>query len=94
MYLKPEFASLLQGNDAPSVSTILEVTESLKAPLNELQEVEAEIQRLEKLMETMKTKQQNIQTTITSFSLPLADFHQTCCTRSSFTASQPITIQL
>jgi hypothetical protein len=61
MCLKPEFAALLQNNDAPSESTILEVTESLKVPLNELQEVEAEIQRLGKLMEAMKMKRQSIQ---------------------------------
>ena len=61
MFLKPEFASLLQNNDAPSESTIRELTESLKAPLNELQEVEAEIQRLGELMETMKMKRQSIQ---------------------------------
>ena len=61
MSLKPEFASLLQNNDAPSESTIRELTESLKAPLNELQEVEAEIQRLGELMETMKMKRQSIQ---------------------------------
>ena len=42
MYLNPEFAALLRNNDVPSELTILEVTESLKAPLNELQEVEAE----------------------------------------------------
>ena len=61
MSLKPEFASLLQNNDAPSESTIRELTKSLKAPLNELQEVEAEIQRLGELMETMKMKRQSIQ---------------------------------
>ena len=61
MYLKPEFAALLQNNDAPSESTILEVTESLKVALNKLQEIQAEIQRPGKLMETVKMKHQSIQ---------------------------------
>jgi uncharacterized protein YqcC (DUF446 family) len=61
MFLKPEFAALLQNNDVPSESAIREVTESLKAPLNGLQEVEAEIQRLDELMETMKMKRQSFQ---------------------------------
>ena len=72
MYLKPEFAALLQNNDAPSASTILEVTESLKAPLNELQEVEAEIQRLDELMQTMKMKRQSIQKIIDDHNIILS----------------------
>ena len=72
MYLKPEFACLLQNNDAPSESTILEVTESLKAPLNELQEVEAEIERLGEIMETMKMKRQSIQKIINDHNIILS----------------------
>jgi len=72
MFLKPEFASLLQNNDAPSESTIRELTESLKAPLNELQEVEAEIQRLDELMETMKMKRQSIQKRINDHTVILS----------------------
>ena len=72
MYLKPKFTALLQNNDAPSASTILEVTESLKTPLNELQEVKAEIQHLGKLMETMKMKHQNIQKIIDDHNIILS----------------------
>ena len=72
MYLNPEFAALLRNNDVPSELTILEVTESLKAPLNELQEVEAEIQRLRKLMREMKTKRQGIQKIINDHNIILA----------------------
>ena len=72
MYLKPEFAALLQNNDAPSASTILEVTESLKVPLNELQEIDAEIQRLDELMQTMKTKRQRIQEIIDDHNIILS----------------------
>ena len=72
MHLKPEFAALLQNNDAPSASTILEVTESLKVPLNELQEVEAKIQRLDELMQTMKTKRQSIQKIIDDHNIILS----------------------
>jgi len=61
MYLKPEFTALLQNNDVPSESTILEVTESLKAPLNELQEVEAKIQRFSELLQKLKMKRKRIQ---------------------------------
>ena len=61
MDLRPELAPFLQSNDVPSESTMLEVTESLKASFNELQEVETEIQRLAKLMELMKMKRQSIQ---------------------------------
>jgi len=59
--LKPELATFLQTNDVPSESTMLEVTESLKASLNELQEVEAEIKRIGKLMEMVEMKRQSIQ---------------------------------
>ena len=72
MCLKPEFVSLLQNNDPPSESTILEVTESLKAPLNELQGIEAEVQRLEELMETMKTKRQGVQKIINDHNIILS----------------------
>ena len=72
MHLNPEFAALLQNNDVPSELTILEVTESLKAPLNELEEVEAEIQRLRELMKTMKTKRQRIQKIINDHNIILA----------------------
>ena len=72
MYLKPEFTALLQNNDVPSELTILEVTESLKAPLNELQEIETEIQRLRKLMETMNIKRQSIQKIIDNHNMILS----------------------
>jgi hypothetical protein len=72
MYLNPEFAALLQNNNIPSELTILEVTESLKAPLNELEEVEAEIQRLRKLMKAMKAKRQGIQKIINDHNIILA----------------------
>ena len=72
MYLKPEFAAFLQNNDAPSASAILELTESFKAPLNELQEVEAEMQRLGELMETMKTRRQSIQEIINDYNIILS----------------------
>ncbi|KIM41499.1 hypothetical protein M413DRAFT_149674 [Hebeloma cylindrosporum] len=62
--LKPEFAALLRNNDIPSELTILEVTESLKGPLHALQEVEAEIQRLTELMETMEIRRQRIREVI------------------------------
>jgi len=61
MSFKPEFVALLGNNDIPSESTIREVTESLKAPLTELQEIEIEIQRLCELVETMKIKREAIQ---------------------------------
>ena len=48
MYLKPEFAVFLQNNEAPSASTLLELTESFKGPLNELKEIKAEIRHLGK----------------------------------------------
>jgi hypothetical protein len=72
MYLKPEFAALLQHNDPPSASTILEVTKSLRGLLNELQEVEAELQRLGELMETMKTRRQSIQKIIDDHNIILS----------------------
>jgi len=72
MYLKPEFSALLQNNDVPSELTILKVTESLKAPLNELQEIETEIQRLRKLMETMNIKRQSIQKIIDDHNIILS----------------------
>ncbi|KIM41316.1 hypothetical protein M413DRAFT_146373 [Hebeloma cylindrosporum] len=72
MYLKPEFAALLQNNDVPSESTILEVTKSLKVPLTQLQEVEAEIQRLGQLMETLETKRQSIQKIINDHNVILS----------------------
>jgi len=61
MALKPEFVVLLQNNDIPSDSTIREVTESLKAPLNELGEIDKEIQRLCELVDNLKIKRQSIQ---------------------------------
>ena len=72
MYLKPELAAFLQNNDVHSESAMLEVTESLKAPLSELQKVEAEIQRLGELMETMKMKGQNIQKIINDYNIILS----------------------
>ena len=72
MSLNPEFVALLQNNDVPSASTICEVAESLKAPLNELQEIEAEIQRLDELMETMKMKRQRIQKIIDDHNIILS----------------------
>ncbi|KIM41317.1 hypothetical protein M413DRAFT_146379 [Hebeloma cylindrosporum] len=72
MDLKPEFAALLQNNDVPSESTILELTESLKAPSSELQEVEAEIQRLGRLMEMMEMKRQSIQKIINDHKIILS----------------------
>ena len=61
MALKPEFVALLQNNDIPSESTIRELTESLKAPLNELREIDIEIQRLRELVENLKIKRRSIQ---------------------------------
>jgi len=61
MTLKPEFVALLQNNDIPSESTIQELTESLKEPLNELQEIDIEIERLCALVENLKIKRQSIQ---------------------------------
>ena len=64
MSLKPEFVVLLQNNDIPSESAIREVTESLKAPLNELGKIDIEIQRLGELVENLRIKRQNIQKVI------------------------------
>jgi len=72
MRLKPEFVALLENNDPPSESTILEVRESLKAPLNELQEIETDVKRLEELMEAMKIKRQGIQKTIDDHNIILS----------------------
>ncbi|KIM41496.1 hypothetical protein M413DRAFT_72067, partial [Hebeloma cylindrosporum] len=72
MYLKPEFKALLQSNDVPSALTILEVKESLKAPLNELKEVEEELRRLGELIKVMKTKRQRLQETINDHNIILS----------------------
>jgi len=61
MALKAEFVALLQNNDIPSESAIREVTESLKAPLNKLREIDIEIHRLCELVENLKIKRQSIQ---------------------------------
>ena len=61
MALKPEFVALLQSNDIPSESTIRELTESLKAPLNELREIDIDIQRLCEPVENLNIKRQSIQ---------------------------------
>ena len=72
MSLKPEFVAFLRNNDIPSESTIQEVTESLQAPFNELQEIDLEIQRLRELVETMKIKRQSIQKIIDDHNIILS----------------------
>ena len=72
MSLKPEFRAFLRNNDIPSESTILEVTESLKSPLNELQKFDIEIQRLCDLLEAMKIKRQSIQKIIEDHNIILS----------------------
>jgi len=72
MSLKPEFLALLRNNDTPSESTIREVTESLKSPLNELQEIDTAIQHLCELLEGMKIKRQSIQKRIDDYNFILS----------------------
>jgi hypothetical protein len=72
MSLNPEFVALLRNNDIPSESTIQEVTESLKSPLNELQEIDSAIQRLCELLEGMKIKRQSIQKRIDDYNFILS----------------------
>jgi len=72
MSWKPEFLALLRNNDIPSESTIREITESLKSPLNELQEIDTAIQRLCELLEGLKIKRQNIQKRIDDYNFILS----------------------
>ncbi|KIM41498.1 hypothetical protein M413DRAFT_445486 [Hebeloma cylindrosporum] len=72
MNLKPGFAAFLQNNDVPAEFTILEVTESLNASLHELQKVDAEIQQLLELMETVEMRRQRIREVISDHKVILS----------------------
>ena len=60
-YFSDVFEAGIHCSLIPSESIILEVTESLEVPLNELQEVEAKIRRFSELLQKLKTKRKRIQ---------------------------------
>ncbi|KDR83118.1 hypothetical protein GALMADRAFT_88974 [Galerina marginata CBS 339.88] len=70
--MQPHLAKLLKTNESPSEGTLIEVKELLSKPLQELENKEAEIERLEQTLKNLQEERDVIQNSIKEYATILS----------------------